>query len=306
MSVLCNWRGYWALCARVDAAKDSCFISGGPWLPSEEAYPTLSRRGKTIVSGTVSPLADVVFYPTVRYYGLKVSVSDFYHTDDQPRLVCYADPRSEDLQSPHNRAIQERHPTPYPCEVLSRDGWEQPGKGEFRKIIHVDDLEKLEGPPPDDVCFPLEHRERIRTRMIRRGRWWTEPYESPDGVERYTDLAEIDLARAQSIYFVGDPWHPYFARLGVAEWRGAALLFTDKVRAMLDTLARPPQHLRLEAAFISMTPQDCAEYLRDLQQVSAELDHPITRVLVNRSSGGHVIDIDHLCSLIETRGMTPR
>jgi hypothetical protein len=259
-----------------------------------------------MVHGTVSPLADVVFYPTVRYYGLKVSVSDFHHTDDQPRLVCYADPRFEDLQSPHYRAIQERTPTPYPCEVLSRDGWEQPGKGEFRKIIHVDDLEKLEGPPPDDVCFPLEHRERIRAKLIRRGRSWTEPFMSSSGTTQQHAPSDAVLANATQLYFVDDIGGRHSPRLGVAEWSGAALLFTTKEHATLDALTYGPRQPQSDVGLITMTPPEVAKYLRDLQQVSTEQDHPITRILVNRSSGGHVIDIDHLCSLIETRGMTPR
>jgi hypothetical protein len=307
VSVLCNWRGYWALCARVDIAKDSCFISGGPWLPSEEEHPTLSRRGKKSVYGTVSPLADVVFYPRLSYHGLNIASPRFYIGDDQPRVICSVSPSNlSDLQSEYFLEIQQRHPTPNPGEVLRQDGWAQPDKGVYEKIVHVDNLEKIEGPPPDDVCFPPELRDRIRATIMRRGRWWTEPLASPTSVDQQGSPLIAELARADRLYFVGEIGRPHSPRIGIAECMGVALLFTDKEHAMLDALAHGPKHQTDEIALIAMTPDEAAKYLRDLQQVSAERGHPITKVVVDRGCSGYMTEIDDLCASIETRGGTTR
>lgn len=149
MSVLCNWRGYWALCGRVDPQKDICYVRSGPWMPQEAECPTLSRIGK-VVRGYVSPIADIVFYPTLYFHGLRVEPIDWGMGDDEPLLRCSASPNAlEELEHQYFQTIRSRIGARYVSEVLVKDGWMRPDIFVFEKYFHVDLLDKVEGPPPD-------------------------------------------------------------------------------------------------------------------------------------------------------------
>jgi len=87
--------------------------------------------------GSTDDIENVVFFPEIRYQNAKV-YPEYWPTDSsEPLLRCRLmgwDARSAG----------------YSNEQQEADGWKGVGSGDgATKWIHVDDLEKIEGPPPE-------------------------------------------------------------------------------------------------------------------------------------------------------------
>ncbi|MBX3351817.1 MAG: hypothetical protein KF684_02690 [Phycisphaeraceae bacterium] len=93
--------------------------------------------------GDVRLDSDISFYPELRYEGCKVYPWGGWRPDSaEPILGCLiGDLRaSPDETADDVRARRER---------LVAQGWEDGGRDGVAGYVHVDDLEKIEGPPPD-------------------------------------------------------------------------------------------------------------------------------------------------------------
>jgi len=120
----------------------------------------------------ISSLDGITFYPELRYRGLPVLVWNGWHPEsEEPLLGCMLgdvkpmieaesgvthamivqanDTRSEDehrWKQVHDRRKAASR------KIMQRvvdDGWKQEDRGLYSQYIHVDDLEKIEGPPPE-------------------------------------------------------------------------------------------------------------------------------------------------------------
>lgn len=91
----------------------------------------------------------ITFYPNIYYHGLKVWPLSWMPETNEPVLRCEAMPEQGDLDSEYFQEAMRRIGA-YSGEVLLvADGWRHPDKFTYQKAIHVDDLEKIEGPPPE-------------------------------------------------------------------------------------------------------------------------------------------------------------
>jgi hypothetical protein len=126
-------------------------------------------RGHTYVQSQ-APLDDVVFYPQVRYWGMPVYPLHWHEESSEPLLRCLlmgneihrltsqaglgeASDRAAESEADHQRwlaLVEEARTRDRELRTrLVEDGWlDRAGEG-LEKYVHVDDLEKIEGPPPE-------------------------------------------------------------------------------------------------------------------------------------------------------------
>ncbi len=55
----------------------------------------------------------------------------------------------DELNSDYFRTMAKRINARYPGDVLIADGWERKSRAEYVKALHVSEIEKIEGPPPE-------------------------------------------------------------------------------------------------------------------------------------------------------------
>jgi hypothetical protein len=84
----------------------------------------------------------ITFYPELRYKGMRVYPKGWDPDSAEPILRC---------EKPHlaDMNLKGVHVRQAFVERLRADGWHWDDREGGWKYIHVDDLEKVEGPPPD-------------------------------------------------------------------------------------------------------------------------------------------------------------
>lgn len=127
-------------------------------------------RGQLYVQSHAS-LQGITFYPELYYHGMKVWPQGWGEDTAEPILHCLVLLNPEDVErTPYfdGPSAKQIHATKdrdrdewirllalrqkgveQLIERLIADGWEQPGRGEFTRLVHIDDLDKIEGPPPE-------------------------------------------------------------------------------------------------------------------------------------------------------------
>lgn len=114
-------------------------------------------------------LEGIIFYPELRFHGMRVYPEHWHGESEQPLLHCLlhdnnpaVDAESgttmgmihearESGQRERWEQLGRRRETAsrIVMERLLEEGWEQLEAGLFAKYLHVDELEKIEGPPPE-------------------------------------------------------------------------------------------------------------------------------------------------------------
>ena len=93
---------------------------------------------------------DITFFPEIFYHGMKIYPESWDREREEPIIRCLATPHNMDaFRSSYLQDVATRVNARYPCDVLLADGWERTGRVEYIKFLHVDDIEKVEGPPPE-------------------------------------------------------------------------------------------------------------------------------------------------------------
>jgi hypothetical protein len=147
--ILCTFRNKWFLCTGINYEKGTCGLRTGKRMSHPRDFRPLPPMGDQML-GSVPMGPDITFFPNIAFHGMQVVPQYWEFESEEPILVLMATPCTmEDVNTPYYDAIRERIGARYPAEILMADGWEQPGQGEFVKRVHVDDLEKIEGPPPE-------------------------------------------------------------------------------------------------------------------------------------------------------------
>lgn len=96
-----------------------------------------------------APLDGIIFYPDLFYHGLSVA-PQMWHTETiEPILCCQAMPQEGDLDDPYFVTLLKDSQRDHYGNRLLADGWTRTDKFVYEKYIHIDDLEKAEGPPPN-------------------------------------------------------------------------------------------------------------------------------------------------------------
>ena len=95
--------------------------------------------------------AGITFYPRCLYHGMLVTPITWHTESPEPIVQCCAMPGWEgyDLnQSFIEHVLETGMPNEYDSPMLA-DGWDASEIGVFKKFIHIDELDKIEGPPPE-------------------------------------------------------------------------------------------------------------------------------------------------------------
>lgn len=129
-------------------------------------------RGQTYVQSH-APVNGVTFYPNIYYHGLRVWLEGWVPNTPDPVFYCRIVPEIEDVErSPYysgpslaqvNQA-KDRNRDEWARLLAQRekgyedlfqrlveDGWARPGIDEFTRMVHIDELDKIEGPPPESL-----------------------------------------------------------------------------------------------------------------------------------------------------------
>ena len=89
--------------------------------------------------------AKVRFFPEIRYRGCKVYPEWWHRESSEPLLAVHLPPRDLDFSK-----FFVRPPTLDDLQrAMEADGWQGDGREGWHKYVHVDELEKIEGPPPE-------------------------------------------------------------------------------------------------------------------------------------------------------------
>lgn len=148
--ILCYWDKNWYLSTGINRDKGICWLRAMPGSTVPEWFKPLPPLG-SIFYGEVSLDETVAFYPEIFYHGLKVIPVMWHPDSDEPVLMCEAMPATiRDVSSPYFLEISRSvGGAQYAEEVMLPDGWQRPDRAVYQKYLHVDELEKIEGPPPD-------------------------------------------------------------------------------------------------------------------------------------------------------------
>lgn len=138
--VLAIRKGEWLLAAFAPNLRGCNLSTVRPPLHDRERYHIWN---KSVYVWSHAPLDGITFFPELKYQGCKVYPwHGWRHDSAEPILSCLiGDLRaSPDETADDVRARRER---------LVAQGWEDGGRDGVAGYVHVDDIEKFEGPPPD-------------------------------------------------------------------------------------------------------------------------------------------------------------
>lgn len=140
---------FWCIALRARPESRGCALRVGLHMPHEEGFKPLPPAG-VLLSKQYESTLGIRFYPEIYHQGCCVAPRSWHFTSSEPLLRCVAAPSNlSELDSKYHHDIAQRVRAKYPEDVLRADGWNQVERGVFEKFIHVDDLEKIEGPPPE-------------------------------------------------------------------------------------------------------------------------------------------------------------
>jgi hypothetical protein len=137
----------WFYSTGINRDKHVCWVRVGPKMPHPNGFEPLPPIG-ALYDGPLPWPGDIRFFPELRYRGCRVTPYSWHPTATEPILCVEIDPYDEDLSKRYFKRPFVDHIER--CEALLSDGWDiyDPREG-ARKYVHVDELEKIEGPPPE-------------------------------------------------------------------------------------------------------------------------------------------------------------
>lgn len=141
--LLCLRHGYWYIAARYDEADPTCTLLVGPQMLREEGFrepPVGDQLGAGVID-----LSGIRFYPRLSLDGMRVFPECWSSDSAEPVLRVWSG--QEHFERPV-RTTQE-----YLARIsdLRAKGWEWDEREGGTRWVHVDELDKLEGPPPVGV-----------------------------------------------------------------------------------------------------------------------------------------------------------
>ena len=142
--ILCNWHDDWFLSTGIRKDGQVCWLRCSPRMPHPRDFKPLPPVG-AVVYGNTNELDAITFFPNVRYRGHRVDLWNFDPEREEPLLKCHIDP--SELGGKGGMDVVRRL-----IEELKRDGWLWDMREGGTKYVHVDELEKIEGPPPKGSC----------------------------------------------------------------------------------------------------------------------------------------------------------
>lgn len=115
-------------------------------MPHPESFLPLPPAGALMYG--LRPFDVMVFYPEIRYRGVRVLPYSWHPTETEPVLLVDVYPYDRDLYARYFLKPPKDHDEM--LRALKLDGWDvYDGREGAWKYVHVDELEKIEGPPPE-------------------------------------------------------------------------------------------------------------------------------------------------------------
>ena len=139
--ILCRFNNHWFLCTGIDLYTDRCWLRSGPKMHYPDTFQPLPPAG-SVMHGSIEGVEHVTFYPEIRYDGLRVFPENWHFDNTDPVVMCHI-PSPRRFPNESKEAVQQHR------EELIAQGFEDGGREGLKGYVHVDDLEKIEGPPPE-------------------------------------------------------------------------------------------------------------------------------------------------------------
>ena len=147
--ILCRKNEYWYLAVRAMPNSKGCALRVGAQMANEGGFGPPPGAGRYLVK-QVDSTEQLQWFPHLYYRGCRIWPQGWDSEREEPILRCLAIPDNfDDLDSDYFREVAKRVNAKYAGDVLMADGWQQIGRGEYVKFLHVDEVEKIEGPPPE-------------------------------------------------------------------------------------------------------------------------------------------------------------
>jgi len=150
VTLLAERFGSWFLAGRTSDPKWSgrFSIKAGLAMPTPLEFQW--SRLNNYLHAVVEParLREFTFYPEVYYKGLPITPLWWKPDSEGPVLLAHMMPEHRYfVKSPYYKGPDATAEENF--NALLEDGWEPAGIGEWTRWLHVDELEKIEGPPPE-------------------------------------------------------------------------------------------------------------------------------------------------------------
>lgn len=140
--ILCLWQGEWGTAQRLLRASQGCSVavrnSVGPSLEQSGFVPYVYG---TFWDRPFNDLSSIRFFPVIRWKGILVTPARWHRESSEPLLFCRME--THELGAKSEREYKRL------VEDIRTLGWHWDLMEGGHKYIHVDDLEKIEGPAPD-------------------------------------------------------------------------------------------------------------------------------------------------------------
>jgi hypothetical protein len=141
--ILCREGDYWYYSTGVSREKNQCGVRCGPNMLNPGGLLPLPPVGALLYG--LRPFDRMIFFPEIRYRGCKVSPWAWHPTAHEPILrIDGSNLDGYRLNGPFNAG-----PNFDFTAALLADGWEGDDYLGWSRYVHVDELEKIEGPPPE-------------------------------------------------------------------------------------------------------------------------------------------------------------
>lgn len=113
-------------------------------MPRPEGFEPLPPAGAQY-DGPLPWPGDIRFFPEIRYRGCKVYPEWWHRESSEPLLAVHLLRNDLDLEKFFVRPPSFNDL----LRAMAADGWQGDAREGWHKYIHVDELEKIEGPPPE-------------------------------------------------------------------------------------------------------------------------------------------------------------
>ena len=141
--ILCREGDYWYYSTGVSREKNQCGVRCGPNMLNPGGLLPLPPVGALLYG--LRPFDRMIFFPEIRYRGSKVYPWGWHPTAREPILKIFADDIDASKYFIGNPLVN----TSDLRRALIADGWDWDAREGGFKYVHVDELEKIEGPPPE-------------------------------------------------------------------------------------------------------------------------------------------------------------
>ena len=141
--ILVRWQGEWALAQRLRPTSTGCSLR----VPNASRFATESNgfradRFGGYWSRPFDQMTDMKCFPVLKFRGAPVRAINWHPKSEEPLVRCHMEPHHLVPDGNTERYMRL-------VEEMKAQEWEWDIREGGDAYIHVDELEKIEGPPPE-------------------------------------------------------------------------------------------------------------------------------------------------------------